>query len=388
MHADTSAQPPPSGRPRCVLMTADTVGGVWDYSLQLCRGLAAHDTAVTLATMGPAPTADQRSAAAAIGGLTLVSRNFRLEWMEDPWADVDRAGEWLLDLESEIGADIVHLNGYAQAALPWSAPVLVAAHSCVCSWWQAVHGEPAPSSWDQYRDRVRSGLRAADAVVAPTRAMLAALATHYGPLPGFVIPNGRSQAEFRPAAKAPVVCSAGRLWDEAKHVRLLASAAPDLPWPVYVAGDTHRPGRLAGGGNGWSLPRNLRPLGRLPSSDLRTLLSRSSIFALPAKYEPFGLTALEAALSGCALVLGDIPSLRETWDGAAWFVGPSDREGLVDAIRSLAADDTLRVTLADRARQRAAGLSAERMVGAYLEIYVSLRRTPVSLTAEGAPCAS
>ncbi len=33
---------------------------------------------------------------------------------------------------------------------------------------------------------------------------------------------------------------------------------------------------------------------------------------LPARYEPFGLSVLEAALSGCALVLGDIPSLRES----------------------------------------------------------------------------
>ena len=33
-------------------------------------------------------------------------------------------------------------------------------------------------------------------------------------------------------------------------------------------------------------------------------LSAASVYVLPAKYEPFGLSVLEAALSGCALVLG------------------------------------------------------------------------------------
>ena len=387
MHAETPPAPP-AGRPRSVLMTADAVGGVWDYALELCGAFTARGIAVTLATMGPAPTADQRAAAAAIGGLTLVSREFRLEWMDDPWSDVDRAGEWLLDLESQIGPDVVHLNGYTHASLPWSAPVLVAAHSCVCSWWEAVHGGAPPPSWDEYRRRVQRGLRAADVVVAPTRAMLTALARHYGPLYGLVVANGRSAAAFAPAPKAPIVCSAGRLWDEAKNVRLLAAAAPDLPWPVYLAGGSHLQGRSGALGRGWRVPPNLRLLGRLPSPDLRTVLARAAIFALPAKYEPFGLTVLEAALSGCALVLGDIPSLRETWDGAALFVPPDDRGALVDAIWILAADADLRETFAARARRRAEALSAERMAGAYLEVYGSLRRTPVTLTVEGTPCAS
>ena len=39
-----------------------------------------------------------------------------------------------------------------------------------------------------------------------------------------------------------------------------------------------------------------------------------------ALYEPFGLAVLEAAQAGCALVLSDIPTFRELWDGAALFV--------------------------------------------------------------------
>ncbi len=56
----------------------------------------------------------------------------------------------------------------------------MAGHSCVLSWWQAVHGADAPDEWCEYRRRVRAGLRAADAVVAPTRAMLGSLAPSTG----------------------------------------------------------------------------------------------------------------------------------------------------------------------------------------------------------------
>lgn len=47
-------------RPSLVLMTTDTVGGVWHYSLELARGLALHGVRVALATMGQPISAAQR----------------------------------------------------------------------------------------------------------------------------------------------------------------------------------------------------------------------------------------------------------------------------------------------------------------------------------------
>ena len=51
-----------------------------------------------------------------------------------------------------------------------------------------------------------------------------------------------------------------------------------------------------------------------------------------ARYEPFGLAVLEAAQAGMRLVLSDIPSFRELWDGAATFVA-SRRADLLPALR-------------------------------------------------------
>jgi len=45
--------------PKRILMTADTLGGVWTYALQLTHALAALEIEVILATMG-APLNDEQ----------------------------------------------------------------------------------------------------------------------------------------------------------------------------------------------------------------------------------------------------------------------------------------------------------------------------------------
>src|SRR5882724_661377 len=353
--------------PERVLMTTDTVGGVWTYALDLSRALAERGVEVALATMGGPLSDAQREMAERIPRLRLFESTFRLEWMEEPWRDVERAAEWLLRLESRIAPDVVHLNGYAHADLPWIAPRLVVAPSCVLSWWAAVKGEPAPAGWDRYRSAVQAGLAAADLVVAPSAAMLGALAEHYGPLSASrVIPNGRDSRLFRPAPKEEMVFAAGRLWDEAKNLQALERVAPDLPWPIYVAGERQHPD------GGEILPHHTRLLGRLTPRALAAWLGRSAIYALPARYEPFGLSALEAALAGCVLVLGDIASLREIWRNRAVFVAPDDPEALHNALLTLIANPDRRNALAAGARARALELTPARMLEGYLEAYGEL----------------
>src|SRR4029079_10424049 len=83
-----------------VLMTADGVGGVWTYALDLACGLRVHGITVTIATMGPRLSVDQHGEAAR-RGIDVREGDFALEWMDDPWTDVDAAAGWLLALEDE-----------------------------------------------------------------------------------------------------------------------------------------------------------------------------------------------------------------------------------------------------------------------------------------------
>lgn len=352
-----------------VLATADTVGGVWTYALDLARALAPLGVSTTLATMGAPLTEDQWAEARAVPALEIRESGYKLEWMRDPWDDVRAAGDWLMGLAAEVGPDVVHLNTFPHGGLPWRAPVVMVGHSCVVSWWEAVRHEAAPPEWDAYRSVVADGLRAADAVLAPTGAMLAALQRHYGPLPRpAAVYNGRAAEGFAPAEKEDLVLAAGRLWDEAKNLAALAAVAPRLPWPVCVAGEAQHPDGGAAEVGG------ARPLGRLTPGDLRRWMARAAIYALPARYEPFGLSALEAGLSGCALVLGDIESLREVWGDAAIFVPPDDHGALEAALRGLMRQPAARAALGEKARARALTYTVERMAEGTMAVYRAVTR--------------
>jgi glycosyltransferase involved in cell wall biosynthesis len=368
-----------------VLMTTDCVGGVWTYAVQLCAELARHDVEVVLATMGPAPADAQRRQTRDLANVSLHESTFALEWMPDPWAEVRDAGAWLMELAAKCEPDAIHLNGYAHGSLDWDKPVLMVGHSCVLSWWLAVHRCAAPAECNRYRVEVRNGLRAADLVVAPSNAMLQSLRDHYGPLrSAVVISNSRERAVFGPAKKEPLIMTAGRLWDEAKNVAALQQVAPRLPWPVAIAG--------AEAAHATDQPNTLR-LGRLPEDEIARWLGRSSIYALPAKYEPFGLSILEAALSRCALVLGDIPSLRENWHGAAEFVSPDDPDELEEAILRLIEHADHRQNLARLAHRRALEFSPARMAAEYMAAYRQIIQqhrivAPMTTLATDTACAS
>ena len=332
-------------------MTADTIGGVWTYCVELAHAL---DAEVHLATMGRPLSSAQRAEADVFAGVH--ESDFPLEWQDDPWAGVDAAGDWLLALERELRPDVVHLNGYVHAALPWSAPALVVAHSDVVSWWRAVHGTQAPAEWDEYRRRVAAGLRAAARVVAPTAAAAADLYASFGFGGAVVVPNCRRVDAVVPRNKEPLVLAAGRVWDGAKGIDALCRVAPSLPGRVVVAGE----GSASG----------VEHLGPVTFQDLAGWMSRAAVFAAPARYEPFGLAALEAGLGGCALVLGDIASLREVWGDAAEYV-QGDRE-LQDAVTALLEHPEQAGVRGEQARARALTFTPERTACSYLAQYRAL----------------
>jgi len=348
-------------------MTGDTVGGVWTFALELAEGLGERDVEIILATMGGEPSDAQRAEAAAISNLRLLPSAYKLEWMEDPWEDVEASGAWLMDLERRFSPDVIHLNSYGHGSLPWQAPVLLTAHSCVLSWWAGVKRTPVPPEWRRYRRSVAATLAGADLLTAPSTAMLRNMWRYETVLPpSRIVPNGRNAAKYRASAKQPFILAAGRLWDEAKNTAALARIAARLQWPVYLAGDDRsRSGAAAD-------LRGCRTLGRLSAAELSDWYARAGIYALPARYEPFGLSALEAALSGCALVLGDIESLREIWQDAAVFVDPDDDTALEAALRDLIRNDEWREGMAQRASARARYFPASRMTASYYDVYVSL----------------
>jgi glycogen synthase len=351
-----------------ILLTADPIGGVWNYALELCAALQPLGVRVHVATLGRALNEAQHAQIDSRSNVTLHESTFRLEWMQDPWDDLEAAGDWLLTLERELRPDVIHLNHLVHAALPWRTPVLSVGHSCVLSWWRAVHGAPAPEEWNTYRERVTASLQAACCVIAPSYAMLASLLQDYGPFQdAAVIHNARAGGPFKAGRKERLVLCAGRLWDEAKNVAALAAVAPRMDAVVAVAGES-----LGAYGNRMETT-SLQLLGSLHPDALASWYAKAAIYALPARYEPFGLTALEAALSGCALVLGDIPSLQELWGTAACYVPPDDHQALEETLTRLVDDELLRARMAARAMSRARQFTPQKLAREYMNLYRQLQ---------------
>jgi glycosyltransferase involved in cell wall biosynthesis len=166
-----------------------------------------------------------------------------------------------------------------------------------------------------------------------------------------------------------MVLSSGRLWDEAKGLADLVACARRVEWPIAVAGPLSPPG-----GPVAQVPRGVEALGPLAADELAAWMARASIYALPARYEPFGMSVLEAALAGCALVLGDIPTLREIWGETAVYVPPGDPDALGFALNALIRDPLARGARGALARSRALRLSGSRMAAAYSALYGEIAR--------------
>ncbi len=350
-----------------LLMTADAVGGVWHYAMELIRAIEPHGVEVVLATMGGNPDADQLRQARQLPNLLLCSADYKLEWMDSPWEDVAAAGEWLLELEARHQPDVIHLNGYSHGVLPWRAPLLIVAHSCVLSWWRAVKGADAPAARERYRSQIAAGLRGADLVIAPSGAMLDSLRHHYGSLPpARVIYNARDPAAFRPAPRS------GSSWRRDDFGTKRRTFRRWMKSPRRCRGRFTLPATAVGP---MAAPSSLTtPASSVvcPPGHFRSGWGGRRFSAHPARYEPFGLSVLEAGLSRCALVLGDIPSLREIWGDAAVFVPPADPHAIHVAVRSLIDDPMRRELFAMRALARARTYAPPAMARDYLAVYRQL----------------
>ena len=350
--------------PAHIMMTTDTVGGVWVYATALCRELAEAGHRVTLVTLGPPPRGSRYEEARALApSVDLIVTSLNLEWLDPDGFDAARARDELLVLANRIHPDLVHVNGYREGGIPWPCPSIVVAHSCVWSWWQAVRGgNPKEPCWHAYARAVRDGLNNADAWVAPSDAFRHSINRIYQPeTAGGVIANGIDFPSQPQEPKQPIILASGRVWDEAKNLTALAEIARDLPWPVYIAG--------AGMPDDSTRWPNVHWLGEIAHAQLQAWMRRAAIYVAPVHYEPFGLAILEAARAGGALVLSDIGSLRELWDGAALHVPAKDTDRLRSTIAELCVNGGERRRLQRAAAIRARRYSLSRTVAGYRELY-------------------
>ena len=344
-----------------LLMTTDTVGGVWTFTRELAAGLIDRGCEITLVSVGKPPSSEQLShikPLIATGRLTYAVATAALEWMPENSNAYSAVEPLLLELCRGQRPDALLLSQFCFGALPVDVLKIVIAHSDVLSWADAVGKAPLPpDAWlSTYLALVQRGLSGAHAVIAPSAAALRSTASHYRLLEDTaVVHNGRSlpAAVSFEGSRSLRAVTAGRMWDPAKHLDLLTEV--NSPIPLLVAGEQDASAAVAG---------SITMLGHQGEAQLLELFHQSAIYICCSRYEPFGLAPLEAALCGCALLVNDLPSLREVWGDAALYF--TDASALEELLCQLAADPTRLSDAQQAARQRAGHFTRERMVDAYL----------------------
>lgn len=347
-----------------LLVTADALGGVWQYATDLAEALAPLGFETVLALLGPAASDAQRARAAGIARCRLVETGLPLDWLAASAGEVRGAARAIARMATDERVDLVQLNQPALAAEPMPVPAIAVMHSCLATWWAAMREGPMPDDFAWPTALVREGLERADRIVAPSRAFAEAVCAAYRlPILPMVVHNGRAPLAKERGALHDFAFTAGRLWDEGKNLATLDRAAARLGVPLKAAGATQGP-------NGAAFRfEHIHATGPLSDAELADCLAARPVFVSAAKYEPFGLAVLEAAQAGCPLVLADTPTFREIWGDAASFVPADDHAAFARAIERVIGDASLRIGLGERARRRAARYTPRAMAAGMARLY-------------------
>lgn len=371
-----------------VLMTTDTIGGVWTFTQELASGLLAKNWRVTLVSFGRQPSHHQQRWAGTLASLhgnrfVYVPTTYRLEWMPEAGEEIEDSQHFLNRLASVFAPDLVHANQFAFAECGIALPCVLTVHSDVFSWWNAVHScDPPDLPWTRkYRQLVARAAAGAALMVAPTRWMLDEFTRIYGRMDRYqVIPNGRSGPTKIKQSRVLQAVSAGRIWDRGKNTQILDEVVS--PIPILVAGECREPASSSPGIDLRESGASTRWLGALEDNEVHDLFAQSAIYIATSRYEPFGIAPLEAALHGCALICNDIPSFHEVWQDSAAYFARDSADALSETLQLLARDARLRQQLAERARARALQLyDPARMIDSYISAYEQLVEEPTAIHA-------
>ena len=375
----------PGGSVR-ILVTTDTFSGVWTYTRELVSGLVTQGCPGRPGELrrNPTPASDQLDAWLARTGISSHRVSSRLD--AGRRAGLSRGAGLSVFVIRDTRPDLLHLNQLSFGALPVETPRVVIAHGDIITWWLSVHDrEPASSAWlDWYRHTIVRGLQRAEAVVTTSRWMHKMLQQAYGDeFEACVVAPGRNPIYFNPfVTKEESVLAIGRLWDTGKQVALLTHQPHGMP--VCIVGADHTipapPVPIRADVRVSTGKHEIAVKGAQTESQLRALYSKSTIFAATSRYEPMGLSSIEAAFSRCALVANDTPVFRELWGDAALYFERNDADSLSETLGQLHQDHELARQYGTRAYNRARErFTARRMVDDYLRLYRQLRTSKVAV---------
>lgn len=117
------------------------------------------------------------------------------------------------------------------------------------------------------------------------------------------------------------------------------------------------------------LQEHVTELGHVADEDLPLLYNGAEVFLFPTLWEGFGLPVVEAMACGTPVITSNISCLPEVAGEAAILVDPHSVEEMVDALKRVCNDASLRQTLRARGFARAAEFTWRRAAQKTLRVY-------------------
>ena len=243
--------------------------------------------------------------------------------------------------------------------------------------------ETAPHMDDRWRRRFAGWLSSAARVIVPSASAREDLIELYAMDPELVdaVHHGVDADAFRPAPDSEVERVRRVHGISGRYVLFVGGLEPrkNLVALVRAFGSLSADASLvlAGGHVRWypdaaadvdaavaSLPAATRDrvirTGYVSDADKLALLTGATAFALPSRYEGFGMPVLEAMASGTPVLTSTVSSLPEVAADAAILVDPDDLAAMAEGMEELLVDDALRTRLAGMGLARAARFTWER----------------------------
>ncbi|MGO9792582.1 MAG: glycosyltransferase family 4 protein [Solirubrobacteraceae bacterium] len=319
-----------------------------------------------------------------------------LGWVAGMNRDLRALGEMLC---ARARFDLVHSHDWLVAdAAGWIA------RAAAIPWLVTVHATEFGRHQGWVREHPQSDIHAAeramalraDRLITCSDYMRRHVAEVFGVPPTRItaIPNGIDPSDLEhvegdlPALRARyarpserLVLMVGRLmFEKGFHLALDALAAivaGRCDVRFVIAGGGMAEGELRHQAQRLGLTQHGSFLGPVSDELLHSLYRVADVCVVPSLYEPFGLVALEAMVSGCACVVAGTGGLREivSRDGSVGLrFSAGDSQSLRVTLERVLADDALRARLAARAREYVARFDWVEVARQTRDVYDSMCR--------------
>ncbi len=298
---------------------APALGGVERHAELLARGIAARGYTVEIITTDPTrqlPSVEVRD------GITV--RRFPTVADDSVFFVAPKLGWWLL--RNAHRYDLLHAHSY-HTPLAFQATLAARRAGIPLVFTPHYHG----TGHSPFRALIHRPYRVVGAwlfgeatrVVCVSEVERQLIRQHFGEsVPISVIPNGVERTYLQPHDPPPAsdttsVLTVGRL-DHYKQADRIVKALPYLPRWYHVTIIGNGPARAEIQGLAAQPTPRIQLPGQVSDATLLAAYRSADVFVSLSRQESFGMTVLEAAVSGAAVVASDIPAHREV----ARYVAP------------------------------------------------------------------